>query len=80
MIYAQGQDSESNALTDIFMQREEGDKIVVEIAKKGQMIGYPEEGEAFVLFNGKTLDGVPGTGNFAISCNLHPNITNTFGL
>ena len=67
VIYAQGEDNETDSLTHVFLQRDEGENVVVEIAERARMQEIPGEGEAFVLFNGRTVDGVPGSGNFAIS-------------
>ena len=65
VIYAQGEENDS--LTNVFLQRDVGQNTVVEIAESARMMEIPEEGEAFVLYNGKTLDGTPGNGSFSIS-------------
>ena len=67
VIYAQGEDIPSGSLTHVFLQRNNGQNIVVEVAESARMMEIPGEGDAFVLFNGKTIDGVPGNRNFAIT-------------
>lgn len=67
VLYAESKDPETQDLKNIFIQRSEGDKVVVEVA---QFAHAEEENgfvSVFVLRDGRRIEGVPGQGEFVLS-------------
>ena len=75
VVYAAGQDRKTRRLDNLFMQREQDGKLVVETAKSAR-IDSDNNSQVFVLENGKVIEGVPGQAEFSISTydehRLHP--------
>ena len=67
VVYAESEDGEDGALENVFVQRKEGKKNIVEIASRAQVIQDENSGQVFVLYDGKTVEGIPGQGEFSIS-------------
>jgi len=67
VVYAESEDSDDGTLYNVFLQRRVEDKLIVEVAQKARM----EQGEnlvqAFVLFDGKTMEGIPGKADYSIT-------------
>lgn len=67
VLYAEAKDEHTEDLENIFMQRTEGDKVVVEHA---QFAHVEEENgfvTVFVLRDGRRIEGKPGEGEFLLS-------------
>ena len=57
-----------NELQDVFLEREEGGRVVVILAARGKRVEDPVTGRlSFVLYQGKRYEGVPGQKNFSIA-------------
>ncbi|HVY63297.1 MAG TPA: LPS export ABC transporter permease LptF [Gammaproteobacteria bacterium] len=54
-------------LRDVFMERQQGDRVVAIVAARGQRVTDPATGElSFVLYDGRRYEGVPGQGKFLV--------------
>jgi lipopolysaccharide export system permease protein len=52
-------------LRDVFLQTEQGERVIVMLAARGRRIVDPSSGEqSFVLYDGRQYEGVPGESNF----------------
>ena len=52
---------------DVFLQRRQGDRVVAILADRGERVVDPSTGQqAFVLYDGKRYEGVPGQGEFLV--------------
>lgn len=67
VVYAETEDPENGSLQNVFVQREENGKLIVEVANSAKMTQSQDLTQVFVLFDGKTIEGIPGQGDFAIS-------------
>ncbi|MDW3095181.1 MAG: LPS export ABC transporter permease LptF [Gammaproteobacteria bacterium] len=68
VVYAESEDSEDGSLRNVFVQRSEGGKLVVEVAERAHIESDDEDlTQVFVLFDGKTIEGIPGQADYAIS-------------
>lgn len=67
VMYAESENVETGTLENVFLQRREGEKIIVEVAKYAQMQQEENHSQAFVLFEGKSVEGIPGQAVFDIS-------------
>ncbi len=67
VIYAQDEDPEDNSLLNVFVQRVVGNKVIVELAERARVVDMQDSTRVFVLFNGSTVEGVPGHGDYTIS-------------
>ena len=67
VVYAEGQDSEDGSLQNVFLQRKEAGKLIVEVAQRAKLLTEDKQTTAFVLFDGATLEGIPGQADYAIS-------------
>ena len=67
VIYAESEDQQKGVLENVFLQRTEDEKVIVEVAESAKMMEDEDSVQIFVMFNGKTVEGVPGQGNYAIS-------------
>jgi lipopolysaccharide export system permease protein len=60
-------DVRGEQLHDVFLQRQDGDRIVVILAERGERIQDSATGAlSFVLYRGTRYEGVPGSKNFSI--------------
>jgi lipopolysaccharide export system permease protein len=54
-------------LRDVFLQRQQGDRVVAIVAARGRREMDPSSGElAFVLDDGRRYEGIPGQGKFLV--------------
>ena len=67
VVYAESEDVQKGILQNVFVQRKEEGKSIVEIAERAQMQENDDLSQVFVLFDGKTIEGTPGQANFSIS-------------
>ncbi len=67
VVYAESENSEDGSLRNVFVQRSEGGKLVVELADRAHIQTDEDLTQVFVLFDGKTIEGIPGQANYAIS-------------
>ena len=67
VIYAESENQQDGALQKVFVQRNEGGKLIVEVADRAQIQQGEDLAQVFVLFDGKTIEGIPGQGDYAIS-------------
>ena len=52
---------------DVFLQRQQGDRVVAIVAERGIRTQNPVSGElSFVLYDGRRYEGVPGEGRFVV--------------
>jgi lipopolysaccharide export system permease protein len=58
---------EGGILYNVFVQRRVGDKIEVTVAKRAEQIGVGEVQQTFVLYEGESYLGVPGSGEFTVA-------------
>ena len=76
VVYAAAQDRKTKQLENVFMQREQDGKIVVETAKSARIDREDNKTQVFVLVEGKVIEGVPGQASFSNSSygehRLHP--------
>lgn len=56
-----------NELQDVFLEVQQGDRVITVLAKRGQRLVDPATGEqSFVLYDGRRYEGVPGQGEFLV--------------
>lgn len=67
VVYAESEDTQDGTLQNVFLQRKEDGKLIVEVADRAQMLKDESLAQVFVLFDGKTIEGIPGQANFSIS-------------
>lgn len=67
VVYASAQDRKTKRLENIFMQREQDGKLVVETAKGARIDSDDNNTQVFVLEDGKVIEGIPGQANFSNS-------------
>ncbi len=67
VVYAESEDVKDGTLQNVFVQRKEQGKLVVEVADRAQMQRDENLAQVFVLFDGKTIEGIPGQANYSIS-------------
>ena len=67
VVYAESEDVKDGTLQNVFVQREEEGKLIVEVAKRAQMKTDESLAQVFILFDGKTIEGIPGQANYSIS-------------
>ncbi len=67
VIYAEKEDVKDGSLHNVFLQRKEQGKLIVEVAQRAKMQMGEGQLNAFVLFDGKTIEGIPGNADYAIS-------------
>lgn len=67
VVYAEAKDEASNDLLNVFVQRTEGNKTVVEIAALARVTQDKEAAQIFVLQDGQRIEGVPGEGKYLLS-------------
>lgn len=67
VVYAEKEDVKDGTLHNVFLQRKVDGKLVVEVAQRASMQQGEDLVQAFVLFNGKTIEGIPGQANYSIS-------------
>jgi lipopolysaccharide export system permease protein len=67
VVYAATQDRKTKRLENIFMQREQDGKLVVETAKSARIDSDGNNTQVFVLEDGKVIEGIPGQANFSNS-------------
>jgi lipopolysaccharide export system permease protein len=54
-------------LRDVFLERQQGERVVAVVAARGRRVMDPATGElAFVLYDGRRYEGVPGQGKFLV--------------
>lgn len=54
-------------LIDVFLQRQQGDRVVAILASRGRRVTDPATGQmSFVLYDGRRYEGVPGQGEFLV--------------
>ena len=54
-------------LHDVFLQRQQGDRVIAILAARGQRVMDPATGDvSFVLYDGRRYEGVPGEGEFLV--------------
>jgi lipopolysaccharide export system permease protein len=54
-------------LRDVFLERQQGDRVVVIVAARGQRVSERATGElSFMLYDGRRYEGVPGQGKFLV--------------
>ena len=64
IIYAQ--EAEADEIRDVFIQRNDGNRVVVILAARGQRRLEADGELTFVLYDGRRYEGVPGERNFRI--------------
>jgi lipopolysaccharide export system permease protein len=65
VLYAR--DVVGDELRDVFIERQQGDRVVVIVAARGRRVSDPATGElSFVLYDGRRYEGVPGQGEFLV--------------
>ena len=67
VVYAESLDKDSNDLENVFVQRSDGNKTIVEFAQQAQITQAENNAQIFVLQNGQRLEGVPGQGDYLLS-------------
>ncbi len=67
VVYAESEDARDGTLQNVFLQRKEQGKLIVEVAERAQMQKGQGLDQVFVLYDGKTVEGIPGRSEFAIS-------------
>ena len=67
VVYAESEDPENGSLQNVFVQRNEGGKLIIEVADRAHMQTDQDLAQVFVLFEGKTIEGIPGQADYAIS-------------
>jgi lipopolysaccharide export system permease protein len=54
-------------LHDVFLERQQGDRVVVVVAARGRRVSEGGAGElSFMLYDGRRYEGVPGEGKFLV--------------
>ncbi len=54
-------------LRDVFVERQQGDRVVVIVAARGRRVSDPATGDlSFMLYEGRRYEGVPGGGKFLV--------------
>jgi lipopolysaccharide export system permease protein len=56
----------SGELFDVFVQRQDGDKLEVAMAERAVQQGAGQQEQLFVLYNGRRYEGVPGAADWRI--------------
>ena len=64
IIYAQ--EAEADEIRDVFIQRNDGNRVVAIVAARGERRLEADGGLTFVLYEGRRYEGVPGERNFRI--------------
>jgi len=64
--YAEKVDN-AGILYNVFVQRRVGDMVEVTVADRAEQLGAGEPNQTFVLYNGESYTGVPGSGAFRIT-------------
>jgi lipopolysaccharide export system permease protein len=76
VVYAESENVQDGSLQNVFVQRKEEGKLIVEVADHALMRKDESLSQVFVLFDGKTIEGIPGQANFSISTyeehRIHP--------
>ena len=67
VIYAESKDEESNDLQNVFVQRTEEGKVVVEVAKAARVVREDKHSQVLALQTGQRLEGVPGSGKYRLT-------------
>jgi lipopolysaccharide export system permease protein len=65
ILYAR--DVAGDEIRDVFLQRQDGDRVTVILAERGERIEDRQTGKlSFVLYNGRRYEGIPGQRNFRV--------------
>ena len=67
VVYAESKNESNNDLLNVFVQRADGKKTVVETAALARVTIDEEQKQIFVLQNGQRIEGVPGQGEYLLS-------------
>lgn len=67
VLYAESKDPETQDLKNIFIQRTEGEKVIVEVADFAHVEEENGFVNVFVLRDGRRMEGVPGQGEYVLS-------------
>jgi lipopolysaccharide export system permease protein len=67
VVYYAERVDQSGVLYNVFVQRRIGEKVAVTVADRAEQLGAGELQQTFVLYNGESYEGVPGSGVFRIS-------------
>ncbi|MEM8843430.1 MAG: LPS export ABC transporter permease LptF [Pseudomonadota bacterium] len=67
VIYVESQDPDTNELHDVFMQREQDGKLIVETSRVASIKRDKDRAQIFVLEDGRVLEGIPGEANYSNS-------------
>lgn len=67
VVYAENEDIKDGMLKNVFLQRKVDGKLMVEVAKRARMQQGEGLVQAFVLYEGKTIEGIPGNADYSIS-------------
>ncbi len=67
VVYAEKENVQDGTLHNVFLQRNVDGKLVVEIAQRASMQQSSDLAQTFVLYDGKTIEGLPGNAEYAIS-------------
>jgi len=67
VVYAESENAQDGVLQNVFVQRKEEGKLIVEVADRAHMQKDEAQAQVFVLFDGKTIEGIPGQANYSIS-------------
>ena len=67
VVFAENEDINDGTLHNVFLQRKVESKLIVEVAKQARMQQGSDLAQAFVLFEGKTIEGIPGQADYSIS-------------
>lgn len=67
VVYAETEDVNDGTLRNVFLQRNVDGKLVVEVAQRARMQQGDDLAQAFVLYDGKTVEGVPGKASYSMT-------------
>jgi lipopolysaccharide export system permease protein len=67
VVYYAERVDDAGMLYNVFVQRRVGDKVEVTVADRAEQMGAGEPEQTFVLYNGESYEGVPGSGAFRIT-------------
>lgn len=67
VVYAESKNASNNDLVNVFVQRADGNKTMVETAALARVSKDEEQKQIFVLQDGQRIEGVPGQGDYLLS-------------
>jgi lipopolysaccharide export system permease protein len=67
VVYYAERVDDNGMLYNVFVQRRSGAKVEVTVADRAEQLGAGDVQQTFVLYNGESYEGVPGSGAFRIT-------------